>query len=204
MATDESEPRGDRDSGSASDVRPRIGARLRRERRRRELTIEQLAQATGLTKGFLSQVERDRANVSVASLLRICEVLGVRVGDLFDDEESGLVPAADRPAMHFGGTGVRDFLLTPRANRSIQVLQSTVAPGGNSEDDGDPPYRTRSDAQFIHVTRGEFEITLDGEVFLLRAGDSLTFTGRENVKSWRNPSADEDAELLWMLTPSLF
>ncbi|MEV5705283.1 XRE family transcriptional regulator [Actinoallomurus sp. NPDC052274] len=203
MGTDALEPRGDRGSEPASGVRPRIGDRLRRVRRQRELTIERLAQETGLTKGFLSQVERDRANVSVASLLRICEVLGVRVGELFDEEETGLVPADRRPALHFGGTGVRDFLLTPRPNRSIQVLHSTVAPGGNSEEDGDPPYRTRSDAQFIHVTRGSFEITLDGEVFLLRTGDSLTFTGREK-KSWRNPSADEDAELLWMLTPSLF
>ncbi|GAA4608846.1 helix-turn-helix domain-containing protein [Actinoallomurus liliacearum] len=203
MDTDASEPRGDRGSEPASAARPRIGDRLRRARRQRDLTIERLAQETGLTKGFLSQVERDRANVSVASLLRICEVLGVRVGELFDEEETGLVPADRRPALHFGGTGVRDSLLTPRPNRSIQVLHSTVAPGGNSEEDGDPPYRTRSDAQFIHVTRGSFEITLDGEVFLLRAGDSLTFTGREK-KSWRNPSADEDAELLWMLTPSLF
>ncbi|WP_433180766.1 helix-turn-helix domain-containing protein [Actinoallomurus sp. CA-150999] len=203
MATDASEPRDDRDSGPGSGSRPRIGDRLRRARRQRELTIEQLAQATGLTKGFLSQVERDRANVSVASLLRICEVLGVRVGELFDDGESGLVPGDRRPALHFGGSGVQDFLLTPRANRTIQVIQSTVAPGGNSEGDGDPPYRTRSDAQFIHVTKGEFEITLDGEVLRLKAGDSLTFTGREK-RSWRNPSADEDAELLWMLTPSLF
>jgi transcriptional regulator with XRE-family HTH domain len=203
MDSDVAEPRGDRDTEPISGARPPIGDRLRRARRRRELTIEQLARATGLTKGFLSQVERDRVNVSVASLLRICEVLGVRVGELFDEEETGLVPADHRPALHFGGAGVRDFLLTPRSNRTIQVLHSTVAPGGNSEEDGDPPYRTRSDAQFIHVTRGRFEITLDGEVFLLRAGDSLTFSGRER-KSWRNPSADEDAELLWMLTPSLF
>ncbi|MDN3356200.1 XRE family transcriptional regulator [Actinomadura sp. DC4] len=185
-----------------TDAHPPIGPRLRRARRERRLTIEQLARATGLTKGFLSQVERDRANVSVASLLRICDVLGVRVGELFDDEQFGLVTAEQRAALHFGGTGVRDFLLTPRSNRRIQVLHSTVAPGGNNEEDGEPAYRTISDAQFIHVTKGEFEIALDGEVFRLRAGDSLTFTGRER-KTWRNPSA-EDTELLWMLTPSLF
>jgi|tagenome__1003787_1003787.scaffolds.fasta_scaffold20978800_4 transcriptional regulator with XRE-family HTH domain len=182
--------------------RPLVGPRLRRIRHERRLTIEQLARATGLTKGFLSQVERDRANVSVASLLRICDVLGVRVGELFDEDQAGLVPADDRLALHFGGTGVTDFLLTPRSNRRIQVIHSTVAPGGNNEEDGEPAYRTISDAQFIHVTKGEFEITLDGEVFRMRAGDSLTFTGRER-KTWRNPS-DQDTELLWMLTPSLF
>lgn len=190
------------DPEAPSGTRPLVGPRLRRIRQQRRLTIEQLAKATGLTKGFLSQVERDRANVSVASLLRICDVLGVRVGELFDEEEFGLVPVGERLALHFGGTGVRDFLLTPRSNRRIQVLHSTVAPGGNNEEEGEPAYRTISDAQFIHVTKGEFEITLDGEVFRLRTGDSLTFTGREK-KTWRNPSG-EDAELLWMLTPSLF
>jgi transcriptional regulator with XRE-family HTH domain len=186
----------------AADIRPLVGPRLRRVRQQRRLTIEQVAKATGLTKGFLSQVERDRANVSVASLLRICDVLGIRVGELFDDDQFGLVPADERLAFHFGGTGVRDFLLTPRSNRRIQVLHSTVAPGGNNEEEGEPAYRTISDAQFIHVTKGEFEIILDGEVFRLRTGDSLTFTGRER-KTWRNPSG-EDTELLWMLTPSLF
>jgi transcriptional regulator with XRE-family HTH domain len=190
------------DPEALSGPRPLVGPRLRRVRQQRRLTIEQLAKATGLTKGFLSQVERDRANVSVASLLRICDVLGVRVGELFDEDQLGLVSAGERLALHFGGTGVRDFLLTPRSNRRIQVIHSTVAPGGNNEEEGEPAYRTISDAQFIHVTKGEFEITLDGEVFRLRAGDSLTFTGREN-KTWRNPSG-EDAELLWMLTPSLF
>ncbi|NRQ32600.1 helix-turn-helix transcriptional regulator [Nonomuraea sp. NN258] len=183
-------------------AQPAIGPRLRRVRQERRLTIEQLAKATGLTKGFLSQVERDQANVSVASLLRICEVLGIRVGELFDEDQFGLVPAGERPALHFGGSGVRDLLLTPRSNRRIQVIHSTVAPSGNSEDDAEPAYRTISDAQFIHVLNGEFEITLDGRRYHLRAGDSLTFSGRER-KSWRNP-AGEDAELLWMLTPSLF
>ncbi|MGW6898817.1 helix-turn-helix domain-containing protein [Streptomyces sp. NPDC054919] len=202
MPTDDPEAPAGIDPGATADVRSLVGPRLRRLRQQRRLTIEQLAKATGLTKGFLSQVERDRANVSVASLLRICDVLGVRVGELFDDDEFGLVPAGERLALHFGGTGVRDFLLTPRSNRRIQVLHSTVAPGGNNEEDGEPSYRTISDAQFIHVTNGDFEITLDGEVFLLQAGDSLTFTGRER-KTWRNPS-NKDAELLWMLTPSLF
>lgn len=183
-------------------ARPPIGPRLRRARRERRLTIEQLATATGLTKGFVSQVERDQASVSVASLLRICEALGIRVGDLFEEEQYGHVPAGSRLPLHFGGTGVRDFLLTPRSNRRLQVIHSTVAPGGTSEEGGEPPYRTVSDAQFIHVLAGEFEITLDGEAIRLRVGDSLTFTGRE-ARSWRNPG-EEPAELLWMLTPSLF
>jgi transcriptional regulator with XRE-family HTH domain len=179
-----------------------IGARLRRARQERGLTIDQLAQATGLTKGFLSQVERDLVSTSVASLLKICAALGLRVGDLFDDAaESGLVRAGERRLLDFGGFGAEDRLLTPRSNRRIQAFASRVGPGARSGDG--PGYPTPTDAQFVHVTKGEFEITIGGEVFLLRAGDSVTFGGRE-LRSWRNPSDRRSAELIWVLTPSLF
>ena len=179
-----------------------IGARLREARRERGLTIDQLAQATGLTKGFLSQVERDLASTSVASLLKICAALGLRVGDLFDDDaESGLVRAGERPLLDFGGIGAEDRLLTPRSNRRLQAFVSRVGPGARSGDG--PGYPTPTDAQFVHVTKGEFELTVGGEVFRLRAGDSLTFGGRE-PRSWRNPSDRRAAELIWVLTPSLF
>jgi transcriptional regulator with XRE-family HTH domain len=188
-------------SEDTSDPPVRIGHRLRRARQRRQLTIEQLAAATGLTKGFLSQVERDLVSTSVGSLLKICAALDLRVGELFDgDEESGLVRAGERPLVHFGGTGARDELLTPRSQRRIQVLHATVEPGGHSDAE---PYPTPTEAQFVHVTGGEFEITIAGETYLLGPGDSLTFSGREQ-RHWRNPSAAETVELLWVITPSLF
>jgi transcriptional regulator with XRE-family HTH domain len=184
-------------------MEPRIGAQLREARRRKGLTIEQLAQATGLTKGFLSQVERDLANTSVASLLRVCEALGLRVGELFDDEPAGpaLITAAEAPALEFGGIGATDHLLTPRANRAIQVIHAVVEPGGSSGEPGG--YPTPTEAQFVHVLKGEFELTVDGRAFRMKAGDSLTFTGRE-PRHWRNPSASRRCEVLWAMTPSLF
>jgi transcriptional regulator with XRE-family HTH domain len=180
-----------------------IGPRLRAARQRRGLTIEQLAQATGLTKGFLSQVERDLASASVDSLLKLSAALDIRVGDLFepDEDEPALVAGGERPALQFGGIGAEDRLLTPRTNRHLQVFHSTLAPGGRSGDG--PGYRTPTDAQFVYVTKGEFELTLGERTYRLKAGDSLTFTGRE-PRSWRNPSRTRPVELLWAMTPSLF
>jgi transcriptional regulator with XRE-family HTH domain len=178
-----------------------IGARLRATRRDRGLTIDELARATGLTKGFLSQVERDLASTSVSSLLKICAALGIRIGDLFDEGgETGLVRAGEQPSVHFGGVGAEDHLLTPRSNRRLQIFHSTVAPGARSDADS---YPTPTDAQFVHVTKGEFELTIAGEPFRLKAGDSLTFGGGE-PRSWRNPSRSRGAELIWVITPSLF
>jgi transcriptional regulator with XRE-family HTH domain len=176
-----------------------IGRPLREARQRRGLTIDHLANATGLNRGFLSQVERDLATPSVASLLKICGALDVRIGDLFDGrDEPSLIRADERPSLQFGGVGAHDHLLTPAANRQILAIHSALGPGGHSADD--ESYRTPTDAQFVHVLKGEFEITLDGKVFRLRVGDSLTFTGRE-ARSWRNPSRTRSVELIWILTP---
>ena len=60
-----------------------IGTKLRSARKARNLTLDQVAQAAGLTKGFVSRLERDDVSPSVASLVTVCDVLGLRVGAVF-------------------------------------------------------------------------------------------------------------------------
>src|SRR5215475_1795576 len=67
----------------------RVGARLRARRLERGLTMAEIAQRTGLTTGFISQLERDLTSASLSSLYRICAALEIRVGDLIDDVPSG-------------------------------------------------------------------------------------------------------------------
>ena len=56
---------------------PELGSRLRNHRLRQHMTIEQLATATDLTKGFISRVEREQTSPSVASLVKLCRALRV-------------------------------------------------------------------------------------------------------------------------------
>ena len=53
--------------------------------------MEAVADRAGLTKGFLSLVERGQTTISVPNLLKVCEILSVSVGSLFDYPESGVV-----------------------------------------------------------------------------------------------------------------
>jgi transcriptional regulator with XRE-family HTH domain len=178
-----------------SDVR--IGARIREARRRRGLSLEQVAEATGLTKGFISQVERNLTSVSVASLVGICNAIGLRIGALFEPARRDLVRRADRPRINFGGEDVVEYMLTPASQTQLQVIQSHIAPGGGS---GDEAYSLNGEAEFVHVVSGELEISVHGDNYLLGTGDSLTFSPRD-PHSWRNPSQDETV-VLWVLTPS--
>lgn len=182
---------------SASAVR--IGSRLRLARRRAGMSITRLAEETGLTKGFISQLERDLTTASVASLVSICNVLQVGVGSLFEPARTDLVRAHDRPRINFGGEGVTEWLLTPRSQERLQVIQGEIAPGGGG---GRELYSLPTDAEFVHVVCGRLEVVIEDDTYCLEAGDSLTFTGRD-PHTWCNPSDTEPARVLWVLTPTV-
>ena len=176
-----------------------IGARLREARRRRGLSLNDLAELSGLTKGFLSQVERELTSPSVGTLLRVCAVLDLPVGDLFGGQPGPVVRAADRAPVAFGGEGVTEYQLTPADEARLLVLESEIAPGGGS---GAEPYGLQSDAEFVHVLDGMLDVEVSGTRHRLAAGDSLTFDAGAPHR-WSNPSAARPARVLWVLAPSL-
>lgn len=174
-----------------------IGPRLRAARKARRMTIEALADATGLTKSFLSKLERDATSASVASLLRVCDALGLRPGTLFDTPATSLVRGDHAPPVNYGGDGVDDALLTPGSEPKVMAVRSDIEPGGNS---GAEPYTMDADIEVAHVISGEIELVVGVETHLLGTGDTLTYDPRE-PHSWRNPSSTP-ARVLWLLTPA--
>ena len=89
-----------------------IGPRLRAVRQERGLTLADVAAGTGLTKGFISLLERNETTPSVPSLLKICGFLEVRIGSLFEEQAgASLVTRNEHPDDLFGGFGITDVLL---------------------------------------------------------------------------------------------
>lgn len=181
-----------------SDRSLRIGVRLRAARQARGLTLDKVAAATGVTKGFLSRLERDDVSPSVASLVAVCEVIGLRVGDLFDTPETSLVRAGEAREINFGGERVREYLLTPGTQSQLRVIHSLIEPGGGG---GEEEYALDCDVEFVYVLRGDLELLLSHQSVRLAAGDAFTFPGRE-PHTWRNASGEEPCEVLWVLTPA--
>ena len=174
-----------------------IGSRIRAARQAQRMTIEQVADATGLTKGFLSRVERDLTSPSVASLVTLCQVLSVSIGDLFAVPETHLTRAQEAPRISLGGEGIVERLLTARSERRVQLLQADIEPHGTGESE---LYAVDCDVDVLHVVRGQITLIMTNERYSLRAGDTLTFPGRE-PHTWVNPS-DEPATVLWVLVPA--
>lgn len=174
------------------------GSRLRAARSARRVTLADLADDVGVTKGYLSKLENGRATASVALLVRLCSALDVPVGSLFDDVPAGdVVRAGEYPPIDFGGTGQREHLLTPAGERRVQVLRGDIDAGGGS---GAEAYELPADVAFVHVLTGELTVAFEhSEPVTLRDGDAFTFdpTRRHSFR------ASVPTTVLWVLTPGL-
>src|SRR5580704_8246524 len=138
----------------------RTGAQLKAARLAARKSMAEVAEQSGLTKGFVSKLERDLANVSVASLIRLCSALDVSPGSLFQASKGEVVRRDAYPAINFGGTGITEYLLTPSAEKRMQAILSDIEPGGGS---GEEPYALPADVEFVFLLAGQLQLTVAGE-----------------------------------------
>lgn len=176
----------------------RIGARLRAARQANGYTLDQLAAASGLTKGFLSRVERDETSLSVTSLITLCEVMSIEVGSLFSAPEVDLVSHETAPAINLGGSGVVERLMTPRGQSRVQLVRSSAEPGASG---GTDLYTINCAVEVLYVLEGTIDLVFADHREQLTTGTAATFPGGE-PHTWHNVSTSVGAEMLWVLSPA--
>ncbi len=177
---------------------PKVGARVRSLRRERGLTIEQLAVATGLTKGFISQLERDRTAPSLSSIARICDALGVRLSHIFESEPApALVRRQERPRVETR-SATESHLLSSRDEERFQAIESEIAPGAGA---GDVLSSLPGEVEFVYVLEGSLELQVADETHVLEAGDTLTYP-LTKPHTWRNASKTKPLRVLWVSVPN--
>lgn len=178
-----------------------LGPRLRRLRTSRSLTLRELARRADVTESFLSQVERGVATPSIASVQRIARGLGLTIAGLFAEVESAglVVRAAERRRIAYPGLGAVDEFLTRGRGGRLQVILSTVEPGGGT---GDEPYTHDSDEEVVIVLEGELDLWVGDEHFHLLAGDAITHASRIPHRNTNNGS--RPARILFCITPPSF
>lgn len=176
----------------------KIGARLRVARLSQKMTIEAVAGATGLTKGFISRLERDEASPSVASLVAVCDAVGLRVGALFDPPVTAVVRAGEGRPISFGAADARESLLTPGTQQQLEVIHTVLDGGGHG---GKELSTLDCETEFVYVVSGTLDLVVDQQTITLETGDAMTFPGR-TPHTWRNRSAVEGCEVLWVVSPA--
>ena len=109
-----------------------VGARIRSVRSRKGMTIPALSQLSGLSPGFLSQVETGKASLSLDSLSRVAEALGLCTGDLLAAPPPAprIVRAAQRPRVRWGEAPETEYLAPPIEAGQIQGALLDLPTGG--------------------------------------------------------------------------
>ncbi|MFX1760957.1 helix-turn-helix domain-containing protein [Rhodococcus sp. As11] len=151
-----------------------MAALLRAHRRRAGLTLDALAEQTGLTKSYLSKVERGIRTPSIAVALKIAGALDADVSQLFSGNPDDTVVTIERRSQRAridgtSGRAVYDPVATRMVGKAMQpfVVHPTVHP--------DTAYMEHPGEEFIYVTSGAVEVTLAEQVIQLDEGDSLYF-----------------------------
>jgi DNA-binding transcriptional MerR regulator/uncharacterized RmlC-like cupin family protein len=174
------------------------GARFRRLRQRRDLSLAQVASATGVSIGFLSALERGQMRASIGTLRRIARYYRTNILSFFEPakDNSRLVRPTERKVLETT-KGVRMELLA-WGNTAMEPHLFRIKGGGSSGES-----YTHEGEEFLHVLRGEFEIWLNtDEHYRMKVGDSLYFQS-STPHRWRNPGKTE-SWLLWINTPPTF
>lgn len=150
-----------------------LGERIRQKRAEKGLTLKALADKTGLTPSFLSQVERDMAEPSITSLRQIAKALDAPIFFfLLDaDQPSPVVRKNERKVLNFPQSHLTFELLSPDLNRKMEVMMARLEPGAASCDEP----LTHPGEECILVLQGEMEIVIGQESYHLSAGDSIYY-----------------------------
>jgi transcriptional regulator with XRE-family HTH domain len=174
-----------------------LGPRLRALRRSNHLTLRQLADRAAITESFLSQVERGVASPSIATVQRIAHALGLSIAELFTERPtSSLVRRTERNRISYPGLRAVDEFLTSAPNGRLQVILSTIEPGGGT---GDEPYSHDSDEEVVIVLDGRLDVWVGAEHHVLNEGDALTLASR--VPHRNTNRGDRPCRVLFCITP---
>jgi transcriptional regulator with XRE-family HTH domain len=159
------------------DHAPACGRRLKDFRQRRGLTLDALAEASGVSRAMISRIERGEASPTAALLGRLCAALGVSMSGFFAAEDrtapaSPLSRRAAQPVWRDPATGYVRRNVSPRLPGSALEIVDVTFPAGERVS-FDNPWSSRPTEQIVWVLEGTIELTVGDETHRLGPGDSL-------------------------------
>jgi len=163
-----------------------IGGRVKQERQARRWTLDQLAEAAGVSRRMVINVEQGVANPSVGTLLRISDALGVGLPALVELPRPKPVKVTrrdDGAALWSSEAGGRGVLVAGTEPPDVLELWDwTLAPGDQHVSEAHTP----GTKELLQVQEGAITVEVADESVILEAGDALAFPG-DVAHSYANP-----------------
>ena len=174
-----------------------LGSRIKKARRKKQLTLRELAKKTGLTNSFLSQLETNRVSPSVSSLRKIAVALGTKVGAFFEDEEKKdflFIRKDGRKKFSWENSKAHcQVLASGMLNIQMEPLLITLEPGGETGE----LVNSHEGEEFGTVLKGKVRLVLDDKEYIMEKGDSVYY---RSVNSHKVVNVGKKkADILWVI-----
>lgn len=177
-----------------------IGPKLKELRIAKGLTQEELADRAELSKGFISQLERDLTSPSIATLVDILQCLGSTINEFFSEEPE--VQVVFHPEDYFEKDDDelknRVEWIIPNAQKNMmEPIRLTLEPGGSTY--RDVPHEGE---EFGYVLKGNILIHIGKKVYRAKKGDSFYFV--PHSEHYIEAGRTMGAVIIWVSTPPSF
>ncbi len=175
-----------------------IGKKIKELRLRNDLTLEQLASRSELTKGFLSQLERNLTSPSISTLEDILEALGTNLSEFFREEKDQQLVFSTQD---FFVDEKEDYTIEwviPNAQKNqMEPILLTLHPQSQSHE-----LQAHPGEEFGYVIKGNVTLVRGGKKYKMKAKDTFYLDGSAGHYLYNHGSSD--AVILWVTTPPMF
>ncbi len=177
-----------------------IGNKIKRLRLEYGLTQEELADRCELTKGYISQLERDLTSPSIATLKDILDCLGSNIPEFFNEQkkEQIVFKEEDIFVKEEGKKGYRIKWIVPNAQK-MEMEPIVLELDGNGESEEDNPHQGE---EFGYVLSGSIVLYVGKERYRIKKGECFHYKTNQPHRIMNN--GKREAKVLWISTPPSF
>ena len=175
-----------------------IGSKLKELRVLKGLTQEELADRAELSKGFISQLERDLTSPSIATLIDILQCLGTTIGDFFTETPDEQIVFGKQDYFEKIDTDLNNEIkwIIPNAQKNMmEPILLTLKAGGSTY-----PDNPHEGEEFGYVLQGTVIIHLGGNTYRAKKGESFYYVADKQHRL----SSKSGATLIWISSPPNF
>lgn len=177
-----------------------IGSKIKELRTQKSLTQEELADRAELSKGFISQLERDLTSPSIATLVDILQCLGTNLEEFFSGTTSEQVVFKRSDYFEKYDTELKNDVkwIIPNAQKNMmEPILLTLDAGGSTY-----PDNPHEGEEFGYILNGSITLHIGNRKLKAKKGESFYFTA--NKQHYISASEKSGATLLWVSTPPSF
>ena len=174
-----------------------IGAKIKRLRLSNQLTLEELANRSELTKGFLSQLERDLTSPSIATLENILEALGTNLKDFFSEDEDEQIVFSKDDFFENTQDDYKISYIIPNAQKNeMEPILIEL-----KEDKKSMEIDPHDGEEFGYVIQGKVTLVNGEEEYDVKKGETFYLKG--NLPHYIINKNDTLAKVIWVSTPPI-